>query len=102
MPRPGCSVADVSEDPTRPSIVTGLTAGALAGALVLAVLLPLPVDAPAPCDGPGRAPPLVAISAVTGLATPRRRSPGWRNVIGKARGTTVRGTKWLTVGPRQR
>jgi len=73
-----------------------LGVGAVTGALVLAALLPLRADAPTLYDGlTGRAAPLIAISAATGLAT---LWLSWRRRHAAARLTAVTAVASVVLG----
>ena len=73
-----------------------LGVGAVTGALVLAALLPLRADAPTLYDGlTGRAAPLIAISAATGLAT---LWLSWRRRHAAARFTAVTAVASVVLG----
>jgi cytochrome d ubiquinol oxidase subunit II len=73
-----------------------LGVGAVTGTLVLATLLPLRADAPTLYDGlTGRAAPLIAISAATGLAT---LWLSWRRHFAVARLTAVAAVASVVLG----
>ena len=73
-----------------------LWVGAVTGALVLAALLPLRADAPTLYDGlTGRAAPLIAISAATGLAT---LWLSWRRRHAAARLTAIAAVASVVLG----
>ena len=73
-----------------------LGVSAVTGALVLATLLPLRADAPTLYDGlTGRAAPLIAISAATGLAT---LWSSWRRRFATARFTAIAAVASVMLG----